>query len=116
MVKNYICTIVKTYNIKPGLIISLAIGCIFSLRLFVPLKKMFPRQNIRPDAGLNDILLSAFIISLFAFCCWLIHQYIIQTRFPWQVLNKTWVKSIAGIMLCMLLSHGFERMQWLFRN
>ena len=107
----------KTYYIKPALIISLSIGCIFSLRLFLPLKKMFPRQNFRTaDVGLSDILFSVFIISLFAFCCWLIHQYIIKTRFSWQALNKTWVKSIAGIILCMLLSFGFELMQWLLRN
>jgi sensor histidine kinase YesM len=107
---------VKTYNIKPGLIISLSIGCIFSLRLFVPLKKMFPRQNLRADLGLNDILLSVFIVSLFAFCCWIIHQYIVQTRFRWQPLNKTWIKAIGGIILCMLLSQGFELVQRFYYN
>jgi sensor histidine kinase YesM len=108
----------RSFHIKPGVIISLSIGCIFSLRLLQPLKRIFPQRNIviRPEIGLNDILFTILIISLFAFCCWLIHQYIVQTRFHNRILNVKWLKGIAGIIICMLLSHAFEYVQLLFYN
>jgi two-component system, LytTR family, sensor kinase len=107
----------KSFHIKPGLIISLSIGCIFSLRLLLPLRRILPRNANRfQETGWNDIALAIFTISVFAFCCWLIHQYIVQTRFPARILNKKWVKAIIGILLCMLISHAVERINLFFLN
>jgi sensor histidine kinase YesM len=107
---------VRSYHIKPGLIISLSIGFIFSLRLFLPLKRILPKHIRLRETGLTDIPLTILTVAIFAFCCWLIHQYLVQTRISWQVLNKKWIKGIAGIILCMLLSQGLELAQRLFYN
>jgi two-component system, LytTR family, sensor kinase len=107
----------KSFHIKPGLIISLSIGCIFSLRLLLPLRRILPRNaNRLQETGRVDIALAIFTISVFAFCCWLVHQYIVQTRFQARILNYKWVKAIIGIFLCMLVSHALERISQVFLN
>jgi two-component system, LytTR family, sensor kinase len=106
----------KSFHIKPGLIISLSIGCIFSLRLLLPLRRILPQRKLSrlQDTGLDNILLAIFTVTVFAFCCWLIHQYIVQTRFRIKLFNKKWIKGMAGILLGMLLSHAMERMFQIF--
>jgi sensor histidine kinase YesM len=83
------------------------------LRFLIPLKKMFPehRFNRLTDVGLNDFLLAFGIISILAFCCWLIHQDLLQTHFRTSALNYKWVKGAIGLLLCMLVSHGIEWLQ-----
>jgi len=88
------------------------------LRLLLPLKRLFPQRKLTrlQEVGLNDILSTVIIISLFAFCCWLIHQYFEQTRFPGRLLNIKWVKITAGMLLCVGLSHLFEFSQQYLLN
>jgi len=84
----------------------------------LPLKRLFPQRKFArlQEVGLNDIVATILVISLFAFCCWLIHQYIEQTRFSGRLLNTRWVKITAGMLLCVGLSHLFEFSQQYFLN
>lgn len=77
---------------------------------------MFPQRKFGrlQEVGPDDILLAIIIISLFAFCCWLIHQYIQQTRFPGRLLNAKWIKITIGLLLGVGLSHVFEFIQLYF--
>jgi sensor histidine kinase YesM len=88
------------------------------LRLMLPLKRLFPQRKFAhlQEVGMNDIVATIIIISLFAFCCWLIHQYLEQTRFPGRLLNAKWMKITGGMLLCVGLSHLFEFSQLYFLN
>lgn len=83
----------KTYQLKPGLIISLCIALLLSLR-----------RSIIKDASLPDTLLIILYTLPFTFCCWIINQYIIQFRFSIAWLNAFIVKLIIALAACMLLA------------
>lgn len=106
----------KSYKLKPGLVISLSIGCIFSLRLLLPLRKVhgYNRAGRLAEVGLFDIVQQIIVLSLFALSCWLIHQYLLQTRFKQNRLNEKWARGLLGVLLCMVLSHGFDMVQQFF--
>jgi two-component system LytT family sensor kinase len=103
----------RSFHIKPGIIISLSIGCFFMLRFLIPIKSRVPDQRLvqYSEGGFSEFLLTFVVISLFAFTCWLIHQYARQTRFRIKVLNYNWVKGVLGMLLCILISYNIDQLQ-----
>ena len=103
----------RSFYIKPGIIISLSIGCFFVLRFLIPLKSRVNDQRLVrwADGGWSEFLMSFFVISLFSFTCWVIHQYGRQTQFRLKALNYEWVKGVMGVLLCILLSYGIDQLK-----
>jgi two-component system, LytTR family, sensor kinase len=102
-----------SFHIKPGIIISLSIGCFFMLRFLIPLKSRASDQRLAQwsEGGWTEFVLTFVVISLFAFTCWLIHQYGRQTHFRLKVLNYEWVKGVIGLLLCILISYNIDQLQ-----
>ena len=110
---SYICVMRPLFHIKPGIIISLSIGCFFMLRFLIPLKSHDPNQRLVQwsEGGWTEFILTFVVITLFAFTCWLIHQYARQTHFRTKFLNYNWVKGILGVLLCILISYNIDQLQ-----
>jgi two-component system LytT family sensor kinase len=100
-------------HIKPGIIISLSIGCFFMLRFLIPLKSRDPEQRLIQwsEGGWSEFLLTFVVIFLFAFTCWLIHQYGRQAHFRAKFFNHEWVKGALGVLLCILISYGIDQLK-----
>lgn len=63
------------------------------------------------EGGLTDLLLTFLVIVFFAFGCWLIHQYLVQTNFRIKAFNYKWVKGSAGVLLCIMISYVIDQLQ-----
>ncbi len=103
----------RSFHIKPGIIISLSIGCFFVLRFLIPLKSTVPDQRLVrwSDGGWPEFLLTFFVITLFSFTCWLIHQYGRQTHFRIKAFNYNWIKGITGVLLCIMVSFSIDLLE-----
>ncbi|MBO9203534.1 MULTISPECIES: sensor histidine kinase [Niastella] len=106
------------FHIKPGIIISLSIGCFFVLRFLIPLQSRVADERLVQwtEGDLGEFLFTFAVISFFSFICWLIHQYIRQTHFRIKAFQYEWVKGVSGVLLCMLISYSIGRLQLYIYN
>jgi hypothetical protein len=93
----------RSYHITPGLVISVCVAGLVSLRRFI---------------RVEDLSLAGFIFTFLnffsiLFACWLIHQFILQIRFTGKLLQKTVSQAVIGLVICLLMAWVVEL---LFRN